>query len=138
MSPEELTRLGAVLRGQAATHPAAVNVLRLLGLTDLRYGEGAGLRWAEIDQAAGVLRLEESKTGRSVRPVGKPVWRLLESLPRGGTDWVFPSAFGAGAAFLRTQVAGLFDAAGLCDARSMIRAGHLLASRRTWAFLMAR
>lgn len=87
-------------------------------LTGLRYSEGAGLRWAEIDHAAGMLRLEESKTGRSVRAIGKPAWRLLESLPRGETEWVFPSALGTSAAFLRTPVAMLFDAAGLADARS--------------------
>jgi integrase len=118
LSGGELAKFGAVLRDKATTYPAAATVARLLALTGLRYAEAPGLRWAEVDHAAGVLRLEESQTGRSVRPCGKSAQRLLESLPRNETSWIFPDSFGTGPAHSRTLIADLFNAAGLADARS--------------------
>jgi integrase len=42
---------------------------------------------------------------------------LLLAIPRTG-EWVFPNAAGTGSADLKKVIAGLFDAAGLTDARS--------------------
>jgi integrase len=118
LNPDELARLGAVLREQEATQPAAVAALRLIAFTGLRREEACGLRWREIDATAGCLRLETTKTGRSMRPIGRPALSLLEALPRGASEWVFPNRDDTGSADLKKRIAELFDTAGLADARA--------------------
>jgi integrase len=117
LSPGELARLGAALRKGEALRPAAVAALRLLTLTGLRREEACGLRWREIDWASGCLRLEMTKTGRSIRPIGKVAPELLSTLPRRG-EWVFSNRDGSGRADLKSRIAALFDEGGLTDARS--------------------
>ncbi len=66
LSPAEYRRLGAALEeagGGGRSAGAAVAALRLLALTGCRLGEILGLRWDDIDRAAGELRLPDSKTG---------------------------------------------------------------------------
>lgn len=117
LSADELTRLGAILRERAEQYPAAVAAMRLIALTGLRREEACGLKWSEIDFSTGCLRLEATKTGRSMRPIGKPALDSLASLPR-SSPFVFPNRDGTGSADLKKQIAALFDAAGLADARS--------------------
>jgi len=117
LSPKELARLGAVLRGHEADRPMACDAVRLIALTGLRREEACGLRWGEIDAKGSYLRLSESKTGRSARPLGKAALQLLATL-RGQTDLVFPNRNGTGSADLKKAIAALFDEAGLKDARS--------------------
>ena len=126
----ELAALGKVLVANEAKYPAAVSALRLIALTGLRREEVCGLRWIEIDEKGQYLRLEESKTGRSVRPISKASLALLRSLPRASEKWVFPNANDTGSADLKKQIAFLFNSAGLKDARS-----HDL--RRTFATIAA-
>src|SRR5207237_10320828 len=77
------------------------------------------------------LRLEQSKTGRSTRPIGKAALAVLQSGPReDGLEWVFPRVDGLGSSTMRKPIAELFNAAGLADARS-----HDL--RRTFASVAA-
>jgi Toprim domain/Phage integrase family len=102
----------------------------LIALTGARREEICALRWCEVDEPAGCLRLETTKTGRSIRPIGRSALRVLSTLPRGPSEWVFPNRAGSGSADLKKQIAGLFDAAGLTDARS-----HDL--RRTFGSLAA-
>jgi integrase len=118
LNPDELARLGAVLREQEVAQPAAVAALRLIAFTGLRREEACGLRWREIDTTAGCLRLEATKTGRSMRPIGQPAQSLLEALPRGASEWVFPNRDDTGSADLKKRIAELFDKAGLADARA--------------------
>jgi integrase len=126
---DELTRLGNALRAHAERWPAACGALRLIALTGLRRGEAYGLRWREIDFDGSCLRLTDSKTGRSTRPIGKAAIDHLRLLPKLHDEFVFPGRCGGGAD-LKKQIAALFDAAGLKDAR-----GHDL--RRTLASLAA-
>jgi integrase len=128
LSPDELARLGAVLQDKKTTRQATAAV-RLIALTGLRREEACGLRWREIDFAANCLRLEATKTGRSMRPIGKAALQLLAALPR-YDEWVFPNRDGSGSADLKKAIATLFDEAGLADARS-----HAL--RRTFASFAA-
>jgi integrase len=119
LSADELRALGAVLESRAADHPSAVAALRLIALTGLRREEACGLRWREIDELGQCLRLESTKTGRSVRPIGKPAVDLLGKLPRrDGVEFVFPRADGNASADMKKALGRLFDAAGLSDARS--------------------
>jgi integrase len=130
LDARELARLGTAMRGQEPLHPAAVAALRLIALTGLRREEACGLRWREIDFTASCLRLETTKTGRSIRPIGRGALDLLSTLPRGQGEWGFPNRDGSGSADLKKSIAALFDLAGLPDARS-----HDL--RRTFASLAA-
>jgi integrase len=73
----------------------AVNIARLWALTGCRRNEIAALRWSEIDFDRGLLILADSKTGKSVRPLGAPALALLENLPRqDDCDFVFPGERG--------------------------------------------
>ena len=124
LTMDELGALGEAMRGAAS--PMAANALRLIALTALRRGEAYGLRWREIDFEGSCLRLAETKSGRSTRPIGKAAVEHLRSLPRLHDEFVFPNRGGSGGADLQKPIAEIFDAAGLKDAR-----GHDL--RRTFA-----
>ncbi len=74
----------------------ATQALHLIALTGLRHSEAIGLTWGEIDFAgtttrAGVkvpcLRLTDTKTGPSARPLSRPAHRLLGAL-RGRQSWI--------------------------------------------------
>ena len=130
LSPEELMALGVVLREREPSNPAATTALRLIALTGLRREEACALRWREIDELASCLRLETTKTGKSMRPIGKAALSLLSTLPRKASEFVFPNSTGTGSADLKKAIASLFDRAGLVDARS-----HAL--RRTFASIAA-
>lgn len=130
LSPGELARLGAVLRDQEAARPMAVAAVRLIAMTGARREEICRLKWSEIDAANSCLRLEETKTGRSVRPIGKAALDALAANPRAG-DHVFPSAIGdRQPADMTKPIVDLFNAAGLHDARSQTL-------RRTFASIAA-
>jgi integrase len=58
----------------------AVAAIRLIALTGARKGEIENLRWSEVDFAGRCLRLGESKTGASVRPLGSPALDLLREV----------------------------------------------------------
>jgi integrase len=130
LSAAELSELGKSIR--AASSPAAASALRLIALTSLRREEACGLRWSEIDRASSCLRLESTKTGRSMRPIGKAAFDALDVIAKRLEDdkkeqgvFVFPNQSGKGSADLKKAIAAIFDAAGLKDAR-----GHDL--RRTF------
>ncbi len=130
LSPAEMAALGTVLRKQQTLYPAATAALRLIALTGARREEICALRWREIDQDGSCFRLETTKTGRSMRPVGKEALHTLSSSPREDGEWVFPNRDASGSADLKKPIAALFDAAGLTDARA-----HDL--RRTFASIAA-
>lgn len=118
LNPDELARLGAALRDIDDLRPTAAAAVRLIALTGLRREEACGLRWREIDPATSCLRLETTKTGRSLRPIGKAALNLLEALPQNDSEYVFPSRDGKASADLKKRIAACFDAAGLADARA--------------------
>jgi integrase len=117
LSGEELALLGYILREQSPARPLAVAALRLIALTGLRREEACALRWDEVSFAESCLRLKDTKTGRSTRPIGKRALDLISSLPR-INQFVFPGRSEGKSADLKKQLAALFDAAGLGDARS--------------------
>ncbi|AWN35871.1 tyrosine-type recombinase/integrase [Methylobacterium radiodurans] len=101
LAPEEYAALGKVLlaaEGDGSERWQAVAGIRLLALTGCRLGEIVRLRWSEIDAAGSCLRLEETKEGASVRPLGKAAAAVLERLQRvPGLPYVLPAARGIGA-----------------------------------------
>lgn len=98
LSEAEAARLGEVLSGWHADRASqtAVTIIRLLSLTGARRGEITKLKWSEIDFDQGFLRLGESKTGLSIRPLSAMALKMLEGIPRTNKTWVFPTATGEG------------------------------------------
>lgn len=81
-------------------HSLGLVAIRFLALTDSRRGDAIALQWNWIDAANATLCLGDSKTGESVRPIGRAALELLDGLPC-VSDHVF--AAGAG----RTDYQGL-------------------------------
>jgi integrase len=92
LSNEDYAALGAAFRAseQAGEPWQTVAAFRLLALTGCRLGEVAKLKWADVDLSGAALRLSDSKTGRSVRPLGQAAVALLFGLDRNGI-YVFPA-----------------------------------------------
>lgn len=66
--------------GAIDVHAAAA--IRLLIFTGARRGEILALRWAWIDETAGVARLPDSKTGKKILHLPPPALEVLARLPR--------------------------------------------------------
>lgn len=96
---EEVQRLGEAFDAleQEGANPKALNIARLWALTGCRRDEIAALQWSEVDFDHGMLVLADSKTGRSVRPLGAAALTLLTAI---GCDpsspYVFPAERGEG------------------------------------------
>lgn len=71
----------------------AIEAIRLTALTGMRRGEVIGLRWTEVDLAGRCLHLKDSKTGESVRPLGRVATERLRSIQERGEahGYVFPA-----------------------------------------------
>ena len=96
---DEVARLGEAFDAleAAGANVKAIKIARLWALTGCRRDEIAGLRWSEIDFQRGLLILADSKTGRSVRPLGSAALVLLQSVTRTeGSEFVFPAESGEG------------------------------------------
>jgi integrase len=103
LSEAEYRILGRMLRDAAKQERYAtiVEIVRQLALTGCRRSEMIELKWTQADTDSSCLRLEDSKEGESIRPIGLPV---VEYIERRRTDnvgtYVFPgqgedNAFGS-------------------------------------------
>jgi integrase len=92
LSPAQYKALGEALRAaEAGGEPwQSVAAFRLIAFTGCRLGEIQSLKWADVDLAGHALRLSDSKTGKSVRPLGDAAIKVLSGLPRNGA-FVFPA-----------------------------------------------
>ena len=119
LSPGELKALGETLLEAKRTTPLAAYAIELIALTGFRRQEAVGLKWLEIDELGKCVRLKETKTGRSTRPLSDTALQLLrERIPKTNRIYVFPRGDREGSAELKKSIADIFDAAGLIDARS--------------------
>lgn len=94
LTVDEVRRLGVALEelGTQGVNPQALAIIRLWVLTACRRNEIAGLKWSEIDFDLACLRLETTKTGKSVRPLAAAAIALLQSvMPDPNSQFVFPS-----------------------------------------------
>jgi integrase len=80
LSEAEYRILGRMLRDAAKQekYPTIVDIIGQIALTGCWRSEMIGLKWTEADTESSCLRLEDSKVGDSVRPVGLPVVEYLE------------------------------------------------------------
>ncbi len=96
LSPKELGRLGEVLEAEEACGGIAehLNIIRLLALTGARKNEIARLVWNEVDFDRSCLRLDDSKTGQKVVPLGEHAKSILAQVAEKGRAgvYVFPDA----------------------------------------------
>lgn len=75
----------------------ALDIMRLWALTGCRRDEIAALKWVEVDLENGCLRFSDTKTGKSVRPLGMAAIALLKAIAReADATYVFPAERGDG------------------------------------------
>lgn len=99
LSPDEFAALGQVLRQADLEGESwqSTDAIRMLCLTGCRLREITNLRWAEVDRAASCLRLDDTKEGRSIRPLGRAAAQLLSQIePRRTGVFVIPTTRGEG------------------------------------------
>jgi integrase len=94
LDPEKYAALGrALAAAERRGEPwQAIDAMRLLALTGARAGEIANLKRSECDLRNSALRLSDSKTGESLRPLGKPALDVLRAaVARSTGPHVFPA-----------------------------------------------
>lgn len=97
LTAAEYRKLGEVLEtaGDEGELAQAVQGTWLLALTGCRLSEIVGLKHGEVDEPGGCFRLEDSKEGASVRPIGRPAFEVLATTERReGNGYVLPAARG--------------------------------------------
>lgn len=99
LSPDEYRALGRALAEAEQNRESwqSVDSLRLLCLTGCRMREIANLRWSEVDLDGACLRLDETKEGFSIRPLGQAAVALLRQIGERRTGpLVLPATRGKG------------------------------------------
>jgi integrase len=104
LSPQEATKLGALLKAKEAAFPAAVAIVRLVLLTGGRPGEIEALEWPWIDLKAGVITVPRTdhKTGAETNEprfigLGPVAIAILKPWHKSRSSrWVFPNEDGTG------------------------------------------
>lgn len=94
---DEIKRFGLALGTLEAegSNNKSIAIMRLWALTGCRRDEIAALKWHEIDFDKACLVLEDSKTGRSIRPLAHAALAVLKSQTRvEGCEYVFPAEDG--------------------------------------------
>ena len=97
LDDEQYRVLGTALEAAAQRGEPwqAITGIRLVALIGARRGEIAGLQKTEIDLKARVLRLDDSKTGASLRPIGEAaVEVILEAQRRSNSAYLLPGMRG--------------------------------------------
>lgn len=112
LSDDEYANFGKGLRAAVLPHlppgakinvkpspmwPPAVACAQFLALTGWRMSEALDLRWKEVDTARRTAVLEDTKTGKSMRPLSHAACDVLRGLGRGADEVrVFPATRGDG------------------------------------------
>ncbi|SHF60021.1 Site-specific recombinase XerD [Kaistia soli DSM 19436] len=92
--PADYKAIGAALTAPEAEidTPQAILGAWLLALTGCRLGEIQSLRWSEVDVEGHCFRLEDSKSGPSVRPIGTAAFDALSRAKKvAGNPYVLPA-----------------------------------------------
>jgi integrase len=91
LAPEDYCTLREALEAaeRRGEHWQAIAAIKLLALTGCRRSEILDLKWSEVDFRGSCLRLGDTKTGASIRPLPAPARVILASSKR-DDDYVFP------------------------------------------------
>jgi len=82
LAEEEIPRFLAACEEKRSKSPVLLPVATLALHTGMRKGEILGLAWERVDFSRGVLRLEQTKSGRRREiPMNQTVYETLSSLP---------------------------------------------------------
>jgi integrase len=93
LTPDEYRVIGKAIAGAETEAWQARAGAWLIALTGCRIGEVENLKWSEVDEAGGGFRLEDSKEGASVRPIGRDAFKIIAGIEReAGSPYVLPSA----------------------------------------------
>jgi hypothetical protein len=86
LPPEGYRALGHALEASERNgeHWQATAAIRIIALTGCRRSEILHLKWSEIDPANSCLRLGDTKTGTSIRPLPKAAQEILRRIKREG------------------------------------------------------
>lgn len=96
---EEISRLGDAFDQllSEGINPMAIDIAKLWTLTGCRRNEIAALRWDEVDLENGLLRLDDTKTGKSIRPLCAAAASIIKNTKRDPqSEYVFPATSGPG------------------------------------------
>ena len=99
LTPAELKKLGRAFDklAQEGANPKAIAICKLWALTGCRRNEIAGLKWSEVDFEEGVFRFDDTKTGKSIRPLPLSARLILKAISYDPGDvYVFPAEEGEG------------------------------------------
>jgi integrase len=98
LTEAEYFALGEALRKAEITGvwPPAIAAIRFLALTGWRRNEALELRWEEIDLDRRTVRLPDTKTGRSMRPLSYVACNGLSQTTMRSGKLVFPATRGDG------------------------------------------
>jgi integrase len=91
LAPEDYRALGQAIEAaeRQGEHWQACTTIRLLALTGCRRSEIVNLKWSEVDLKNCCLRLGDTKTGASIRPLPASARAILTRLSHNGV-YVFP------------------------------------------------
>jgi len=100
LTKAEIGQLGAAcdeLEAEGANRKG-IDIARLWALTGCRRQEIVELKWSEVEFDRGLLVLADSKTGKSIRPLGAAAATILKRIEKKpDCDFVFPADTGDGA-----------------------------------------
>jgi integrase len=91
LAPEGYRVLGQAIEAaeRKGEHWQATAAIRIIALTGCRRSEILHLKWSEVDLANSCLRLGDTKTGASIRPLPKAAQAILRHIKPPG-EHVFP------------------------------------------------
>lgn len=93
LSADEYSAIGKALDASIETEAwQATAGAWLIALSGCRLGEIEQLKWSEVDEHGGGFRLEDSKEGASVRPMGRAVFDVIAEIERTDSPFVLPTA----------------------------------------------
>ena len=99
LTREQYRELAEKLNRLRPAQPTFCAIAELIALTGLRRNEAVKLKTREVDFFNRCIRLEDSKTGKSMRPLGEAAIALLQQTIVAGRECVFPSVGNAGKPF---------------------------------------
>jgi len=112
LTPDQLKALLEAMDGDI--NQQAANLMRMVLYTGMRRSELFKLKWTDIDEQRGFIRLEDPKGGTDMSiPLNDAATDLLRNHPRTGSEYVFPGKDGKQRKDIHHQVNRIRDNAGL-------------------------